>query len=128
MVVKSKKKIEVFMEFIKSESNSNLLAAEWEILRGLIENLPEDKDDEGIWNVLESWLQDKNLMEAYSKLLKASTRPSLHSGKHLGIAGSKSPTKPGETSPSTQAQLINSIPKNAPLINPSTANPANPQP
>lgn len=128
MSANAKKKNEVFMKFIASESYSNLLAAEWDILRGLIENLPEDKDDEGIWNVLESWLQDKKLMEAYSDQLKASTRPSFRSGKHLEIAGSKSPAKPGETSPSTKAQLINSIPKNAPLIDPSTANPANPQP
>lgn len=128
MSANAKAEIDVFIEFIKSESYSNLLAGKWESLRGLIENLPEDKDDEGIWNIIESWLEDENLIEAYSELLDDSNGPSFDSGKHLGIAGSKSTTKPGETSPSTKAQLINSIPKNAPLIDPSTANPANPKP
>ncbi|UKP00425.1 hypothetical protein [Nostoc sp. UHCC 0870] len=109
--------IQAFIQILKSPANL-ISPTDWDELLQLWSNLPENDDTE-ISGILDNWLRNPSrsqLLAAYRQNLRSiSPESQMNLGINLGLGGTTSPTKRGESSPSSKELLDNAIKNNAPL-------------
>ncbi|MEH2252480.1 hypothetical protein [Nostoc sp.] len=110
--------IQAFIKVIELQPDV-ISTADWAELHQISSNLSEDKEE--ISEIIENWLQPEfrsQILQAYRQQLELlSSSHSIDLDINLGIGGSKSPTPPNQTSPSSKELLDNAIKKNSPLSN-----------